>query len=94
MSAIAGCWSQRQDGLAQQCCARMLEAQTAYGPHDLALTELGPVAAGRCLYRLLPEDRFDRQPLIGESGRFLLVADIRIDNRGELAGALDIGTAA
>ncbi len=72
----------------------MLEAQTAYGPHDLALTELGPVAAGRCLYRLLPEDRFDRQPLIGESGRFLLVADIRIDNRGELAGALDIGTAA
>src|SRR5688572_14017842 len=70
----------------------MLEAQAAYGPHDLALAELGPVTAGRCLYRLLPEDRFDRQPLTGEGGRFLLVADIRIDNRGELLGELGIGT--
>ena len=71
----------------------MLDAQLVYGPHDLALAEMGPVAAGRCLYRLLPEDRFDRQPLIDEGGRFLLVADIRIDNRGELLGELGIGPA-
>lgn len=49
---------------------------------------------GRCLYRMLPEDRFDRQPLKAEEGRLLLVADVRIDNREELLNALGEGRAA
>lgn len=51
-------------------------------------------AAGRCLYRLLPEDDFDRQPLTSEDGRFVLVADLRIDNRDELIADLALGTSA
>lgn len=48
---------------------------------------------GRCLYRLLPEDGFDRQPVIGGDGRFVLVADLRIDNRDELIAGLSLGAA-
>ena len=44
--------------------------------------------------RLLPEDSFDRQPLIGGGGRYVMVADVRLDNRDELAAALDIPAAA
>jgi asparagine synthase (glutamine-hydrolysing) len=51
------------------------------------------VALGRALAALLPEDRFDRQPLIGGGGRFALVADVRLDNRAELASALGIPVA-
>ena len=51
---------------------------------------MGDVALGRNLHKLLPEDDLDRQPIVGGGGRYLLVADARIDNRGELAAELDI----
>ena len=38
----------------------------------------------------MPEDAFDRQPLIGGEGRYVLVADVRLDNRDELTEALRI----
>jgi asparagine synthase (glutamine-hydrolysing) len=38
--------------------------------------------------RLLPEDVFDNQPLCGGGGRFILIADVRLDNRDDLANAL------
>ncbi len=42
------------------------------------------IALGRRLMRVLPEDAFDRQPLIGDGGRYVLIADVRLDNRDEL----------
>lgn len=39
---------------------------------------------------LLPEDRFDAQPLISEDGSLLLVCQARLDNRDELIDALGI----
>ena len=48
------------------------------------------VALGRRLMRVLPEDTFDHQPLIGGEGRYVLVADVRLDNRDELTEALRI----
>ena len=68
----------------------MLSAQSIYGPHDSAQWHAGSVALGRCLFRLLPEDVHDHQPLVGGEGRFVLVADIRLDNRDELIGELRI----
>jgi asparagine synthase (glutamine-hydrolysing) len=90
MSAIAGLW--RFDGRldAGESCARMLAAQAIYGPHDGAQWSSGPVALGRRLTRLLPEDAGDRQPLVGAGGRHVVVADLRLDNRDELAAALAI----
>jgi asparagine synthase (glutamine-hydrolysing) len=43
--------------------------------------------------RVLPEDVFDKQPLIGGGGRYILVADIRLDNRDELARSLELSLA-
>jgi asparagine synthase (glutamine-hydrolysing) len=91
MSALAGLW--RLDGRpdAGESCDRMLAAQAIYGAHDCAQWSDGPVALGRRLSRLLPEDAHDRQPLIG-GGRHVVVADLRLDNREELAAALSIPT--
>ena len=44
----------------------------------------------RTLCRITPEDSMDRQPLKSEDGNRVLVFDGRIDNREELAEALDI----
>ena len=50
----------------------------------------GTIALGRRLMRLLPEDDFDNQPLCGQGGSVVLVADVRLDNRDELVRALNI----
>lgn len=93
MSAIAGFWDYdgRYDALAR--CRAMLEAQRRYGPDDSAVAAFGPAAMGRALFRLLPEDRADRQPLAGAGGTIALAADLRLDNRAELAAALGIAPA-
>jgi asparagine synthase (glutamine-hydrolysing) len=90
MTALAGVW--RFDGRpdAAESCARMLVGQQMYGPHHGAQWSDGAVAFGRRLMRVLPEDAFDRQPLIGGQGRYVLVADVRLDNRDELTEALRI----
>jgi asparagine synthase (glutamine-hydrolysing) len=55
--------------------------------------ERSQIALGRNLYKTLPEDEYDQQPVLGGDGRFLLVADIRIDNRAELIAEMRIGAA-
>jgi asparagine synthase (glutamine-hydrolysing) len=90
MSALASLWhfDGRQD--AQLGCERMLAAQQLYGPHAAGYWSSGSIALGRRLMHLLPEDRFDRQPLTGSRGNVVLVADLRLDNRDDLIRLLDI----
>jgi asparagine synthase (glutamine-hydrolysing) len=90
MTALAGLW--RFDGRpdAAESCARMLVVQELYGPHHGAQWSDSAVALGRRLMRVLPEDAFDRQPLIGGEERYVLVADVRLDNRDELTEALRV----
>jgi asparagine synthase (glutamine-hydrolysing) len=90
MTAIAGLW--RFDGGPDVAdgCARMLAAQETYGPDALGQWSEDGIALGRRLMRILPEDKFDRQPLIGFGGKYVLVADLRLDNREELTAALQI----
>jgi asparagine synthase (glutamine-hydrolysing) len=92
MTAIAGFWSWdgRSDSAAQ--CRSMISAQSAYGTRE-ATAQLDDLVAAVRLYPLLPEDEYDRQPLVGGDGRLLLVADVRLDNRSELAGALGLSPA-
>jgi asparagine synthase (glutamine-hydrolysing) len=94
VTALAGVWNFDGDPAAGESCARMLAAQALYGPHRTDGWAGGDVAIGRALFRALPEDRFDRQPLTGAGGRLRLVADVRLDNRDELAEALGLGGAA
>jgi asparagine synthase (glutamine-hydrolysing) len=70
----------------------MLRAQSLYG-QDSAQWHGGPLALGRRLYRHLPEDAFDRRPVLSPCGAFALVADVRIDNREDLAAGLGLSEA-
>ena len=70
-------------------CHAMLQALSIYGPDDRAQYTSPSLAMGRCLLRLLPEDDFDQQPLSG-AGVTSLVADLRLDNREELAAELGL----
>jgi asparagine synthase (glutamine-hydrolysing) len=88
VSAIAGIWRFDDKPGASADCARMLDAQEIYGPDDGRQWADGAIAMGRRLFRLLPEDAHDRQPLEGADGQFVLVADVRLDNRAELTAAL------
>ncbi len=89
MTAIAGLC--HHDGRPVELkLARMLDAQARYGPDDRRDWSEGCVGLGRNLMHMLPEDRFDRQPLTGGGGRYRLVADVRLDERDDLARALGI----
>jgi asparagine synthase (glutamine-hydrolysing) len=67
----------------------MLQALSMYGTDGCAQFTGSSVAMGRCLLRLLPEDSFDRQPL-SAAGVTSLVADVRLDNREQLAAELGL----
>lgn len=90
MSAIAALWRPEALTAPEAECAAMIAAQARYGPDAAATATLGGSALGRALTRMLPEDTHDRQPLLGGDGRFLLVADVRLDNRDELTDQLDL----
>jgi asparagine synthase (glutamine-hydrolysing) len=92
VSAIAGLWRLDRRPDAERACAAMLDAQRCYGPHDSrSWSGDDGIALGRNLWGLVPEDAFDVQPLIGGGGRFVLAADLRLDNREELVESLGIG---
>lgn len=91
MTALAAYWHFYEAPDAQANCERMLGSQRIYAPQDRpVVTGSGSFALGRCLNRFLPEDRFDRGPMSGGGGRFLLVADVRLDNRDALLSALGL----
>jgi asparagine synthase (glutamine-hydrolysing) len=94
VSAIAGLWRLDGKSTPDADCARMLAAQQIYGPHDGRQWSDGPIAMGRRLFRTLPEDVHDRQPLQSRDGRLVLVADVRLDNRDELMTLLGLSSAA
>lgn len=93
MSALGGIWNFDAKPGAGDACRRILEAQRVYGPHGTGQWDGGSVAMGRALFEILPEDRYDRQPLTGGDGRFVLIADVRLDNRDELGRELGIDPA-
>jgi asparagine synthase (glutamine-hydrolysing) len=93
MSALAGRWNFDGNPDAAASCKRMLAAQEIYGPHGASQWSDGPFAVGRRLFRTLPEDLFDCQPLHSRDGRLTFVADARLNNRSELASQLKFSRA-
>jgi asparagine synthase (glutamine-hydrolysing) len=96
MSAVAGLWTFADDAIAdaERACRAMLAAQGQFGPEQSATAAVRNICLGRNLFRLVPEDAFDRQPLVSAERGTALVADLRLDNRDEIAAALGIGGAA
>lgn len=68
----------------------MLAPLAKFGPDRTDVRTLGQASFGRVLDQILPEDAFDCQPLTGQGGRVLFCADVRIDNRAELAAELGL----
>ena len=94
MTALSGFW--RFDGGSDvgENCARMLRGQSIYSKDKPAEHVDGAIALGRALWKVLPEDSYDRGPVVGAEGRLVLVADARIDNRESLCSDLGLGTGA
>ena len=88
MTALAGIWNFDGRPDAKASCDQMLKSQQAYGPHGANVWSAGEVAIGRRLFRTLPEDVFDNQPLAARDSPLALIADVRLDNRDELERAL------
>ncbi len=90
MSAICGVWQYDGKPGARAAVARMQRALQPYGIDREGAWDGGDIALGSRLTRRLPEDRHDMQPLTGADGRYAMVADVRLDNRPELAESLGI----
>ncbi|HEX4410329.1 MAG TPA: asparagine synthase-related protein [Xanthobacteraceae bacterium] len=60
------------------------------GDDSHAISANGSVGLGSCNKPVYREDLFDNQPLYDATADLGLVADLRLDNREELAGALDL----
>ncbi len=96
MSSICAVWSEASEPPAGVLVERMLDAQAMYGPmrRFAWVGERGEqVALGGNLMHLLPEDEFDRQPLWSADRTACMVADVRLDNRAELARELALTAA-
>ena len=70
--------------------ARMSDALAPLGPERCEQWQHGPAGLGHRLMAFTPEDLRERQPLRGADGRHVLVFDGRLDNRPELAAALQL----
>ena len=94
MSAISVAWSDSRHSPARILQESMLAAQAQYGAgssfswadSDSDTT----ISLGGTLSGFLPEDRFDRQPLWSPDHSCCLVADLRLDNREDLARTLSL----
>jgi asparagine synthase (glutamine-hydrolysing) len=68
----------------------MLSAQSGLGSGKGFRWSDEQISLGGVLSNFLPEDQFDRQPLWNADRSFCLVADVRVDNRAELARTLNL----
>ena len=91
MTAIAG-WIGSPEGVSQNGCEELLAGQRASTTPAPKFRAIGHALFGSALIPTLPEDEFDKGPLIG-GGNVLLAADIRIDNRAELIARLGVNRA-
>lgn len=91
MSAIAGVlrFDEKPVSESDGAINGMLDAMAEYGPEFRNRSMAPPMAMGYLHRTVTPEGKFEKQPL-ALHGKYLLVADARIDNPRELAGRLDI----
>ncbi|MFM8356116.1 MAG: asparagine synthase-related protein, partial [Gammaproteobacteria bacterium] len=86
MSAIAGFLNFDARPAAGEDLVAILDRMAAFRHADARFGWHVDVAAlGLLLKHHTPEDLLERQPLPDPSGRFLLIGDLRLDNRAELA---------
>jgi len=88
MSAICGVLRSDGTDVAPRIAERMAHKMKHRGADGIDCVELGRLALGHCLMRVNREDTHEAQPIVARDA--VLVADLRLDNREELAAALGI----
>jgi asparagine synthase (glutamine-hydrolysing) len=91
LSGFVGLW--RRDGRpVEQAELDAMSARIAHrGADGAGAWRDGPVGLAHRLFVTTPESVGERQPLASADGRVVLAGDLRLDNRDELAAALDLG---
>ena len=87
MNAIAGFWSLGGARQPESNCRKMLQALRSREESDIVLSSFSGISLGRSKAGTSGDHAGDQGPIRGK--RFGLVADLRLDNRADLARALD-----
>jgi len=90
MSAISAIWASADGPPIESSSAALESALRPYGPDRQVSVVLDRVALGYYGLHTLPEDRFEQQPLWSADRSACLVADVRLDNRSDLARELQL----
>lgn len=90
MSAIGGILRLDGQAVTSTELQRMQQALQAHGPDRQKIWHKGPVGLVSCLMRFTPEDSLERQPVQDKQQDFVMVFEGRLDDRANLARALDI----
>lgn len=88
MSAICGILRFDDIDVAPCTVDRMAHRMKHRGVDGIETVEFGRLALGHCLMRVNREDAFEAQPIVARDA--VLIADLRLDNREDLASALGI----
>ncbi len=88
MSGICGIFQFDGTPVAQRDLDRQMRRLAHLGPDRAKSWSAGTIALGHLMMRITREDMIDAQPL--HDAGFSLIADLRLDNREELAAALSI----
>ena len=89
MSGIAGVLRFDGEAVSRRELERVAGALRQYGPDRSDIHAGGEFGFAHVLMRMVPEDRFDRQPWRGASGA-VITADLRLDNRDDVLSRLSI----
>jgi asparagine synthase (glutamine-hydrolysing) len=84
MSAFFGDLSRTDQPIEPEILSRMAAAIPWYGPDGRGQWSSAEVGLGHLLHSVTPESRHERQPLVQGSGRVVLAASARLDNREKL----------
>lgn len=91
MTAIFGLFNLNGAPCDPELLARMSNALAMYGRAQQGEYCAGEIGLGQRLSRLTPQDAFETQPVYSADKQIVIVSDARLDNRAELARALDLG---
>ncbi len=92
MSGICGILRFEGEAAVGRDLDRQMTRLKHLGPNRARAWLAGPIGLGHLMMPVTREDQFDAQPL--HDAEISLVADLRLDNRAELAELLSIGAAA
>lgn len=94
MSGVFGFWNLDGQPADPDLLGGMAAALAHRGPDGWDGWCEGDFALGHRLLRTTPEARGEHQPLLSRDGRYVLAADLRLDNRAELIRQLGMSRAA